>query len=153
MSKPTSKELAYRILDANLNRATEGLRVCEEVVRFILNHRQLTARFKNIRHQISKISDLSLREKLIKKRDSKQDVGRLSVGNGLKRENYQSVFFANIQRVKESIRVLEEFYKLIDKDKVIKLNRIRYTVYELEKKVAVKISSVSGIRQRFLLPR
>ena len=145
-----SKQLVYRILDANLNRVAEGMRVCEEVVRFILNDRKLTSQFKNMRHQIFKITDASLRKKFIEKRNSQQDVGRSLLHGELKRRNYQDIFFANIQRVKESIRVLEEFYKLIDKKNFIKLKGLRFTAYEIEKKVSIKFSSLSGIRQRFL---
>jgi len=145
-----SKELIYRVLDANLNRAAEGMRVCEEVTRFILNDRQLTTLFKNIRHQIFKISGVLMREKLIKRRESQQDVGRSLFYGELKRSSYQDIFFANMQRVKESIRVLEEFYKLVDKNTAIKLKKIRYHAYEVEKKVALKLSSLSGIRQRYL---
>ena len=133
-------------MDANLNRATEGMRVCEEVVRFIINDRQLTAQFKNSRHQFFKLFDLLMREKFIKKRDSEQDVGRNLLRGELKRNDYQEIFFANMQRVKESIRVLEEFYKLIDLKVVIKLKRIRYRAYEIEKKVALKLSALSGTR-------
>jgi thiamine-phosphate pyrophosphorylase len=141
-----SKELIYRILDVNLNRAAEGMRVCEEVVRFVLNDRQLTARFRNMRHQIFRISTLSRREKIIKERDSELDVGRSLLRGELKRDNYRDIFFANIQRVKEAIRVLEEFHKLIDKNIVIKLKRLRYQVYDLEKKVALKLATLSGFR-------
>lgn len=141
-----SKELIYRILDANLNRAAEGMRVCEEITRFILNNRRLTAQFKNMRHQILKFPDIHKREKFIKQRDSKQDAGRSLLLGELNRVNYQGIFFANMQRVKESIRVLEEFYKLIDQNTAIKFKKIRYHAYEVEKKVAVKLSALSDIR-------
>lgn len=151
--KRLSTELIYRILDANLNRATEGARVCEEVARFIINDRRLTAQFKNIRHQFFKLFNLSAREKFIKKRDSKQDVGRSLLRGELKRNDHQEIFYANMQRVKESMRVLEEFYKLIDVKVAIEFKKIRYQVYEIEKKVTLKLSTVSGIRQKKLLPR
>ncbi len=147
-----SKQSIYRILDVNLNRAAEGMRVCEEVARFILNDRQLTTQFRNMRHSIFKIFSPLSREKLIRKRNSEQDVGRDLLRGELKRDNYQDIFFANMQRVKESIRVLEEFYKLIDKKAAIKLKKIRYHAYEVEKKIAVRLSTLSGIRQRFLSP-
>ncbi|MFC1658329.1 thiamine-phosphate pyrophosphorylase [Candidatus Omnitrophota bacterium] len=144
-----TKELVYRILDANINRAAEGMRVCEEVVRFILNDRRLTAKLRKMRHAIFRIFDPKSREKFLKKRSSRRDVGRLLHG-GRGRANYQDVFFANMQRVKESIRVLEEFYKLLDIKAVNKLKKIRYHVYEVEKKAAFEFSALSGIRQRRL---
>ena len=147
-----SKELIYRILDANINRAAEGMRVCEEVVRFILNDHRLTAQFRNMRHQVFKVFGPVSREKFIKKRNSGKDVGRY-LHSGKKRSNYQDVFFANIQRVKESIRVLEEFYRLVDINAVNKLKKVRYHAYEIEKKVAFEFSALSGTRQRYLLSR
>jgi len=80
--------------------------------------------------------------KLLKERESLGDVGRKIYINELKRKNYQDIFFANMQRVKESIRVLEEFTKLINKNIAIKFKRLRYDIYELEKKVAKRISPI-----------
>ena len=39
----------YRILDANLDRAREGLRIIEECCRFGLNHQLLAEECKKIR--------------------------------------------------------------------------------------------------------
>lgn len=144
------RELIYRILDVNFNRAAEGIRVCEEVTRFILNNRRLTAQFRDIRHQIAKTTGRLTREELIKKRNSKQDVGRTLLRGELKRGNYQDIFFANIQRVKESIRVLEEFHKLVDIKTSVRLKRIRYRVYEIEKKAAGKLPALFNIRQKVI---
>ena len=75
-------------------------------------------------------------------RNSKTDVGKNIYINELKRTGYQDIFFANIQRVKESIRVLEEFSKLINKNIALEFKKIRYSMYEIEKKAAKKISSL-----------
>jgi hypothetical protein len=45
------------------------------------------------------------------------------------------IYYANSQRVKESIRVLEEFAKLRNKQVAEKLKKLRYRVYALEKKI------------------
>jgi len=130
-------KVIYRVIDANINRLKEGLRVCEEITRFILDNRRLTFEFKKIRHKIDAIlSRLPENIELFKERRSDSDVGRKIYVNELKRENYQDIFFADIQRVKESIRVLEEFTKLIDKRIAVKFKKLRYDIYELEKKVA-----------------
>ncbi|MFH1128743.1 MAG: thiamine-phosphate pyrophosphorylase [Candidatus Omnitrophota bacterium] len=127
-----------RILDANINRAKEGLRVCEEITRFILNSRSLTADFKKIRHKISEaIADLPSRSRLFKSRCSLGDVGLGSqLKTEFKRSDYKDIFWANIQRVKESVRVLEEFCKLKNIKIAVRFKRIRYLVYEIEKKAA-----------------
>ena len=80
---------------------------------------------------------------LLRERKSLQDVGRDIVIKELKRKNFQDIFFANIQRVKESLRVLEEFSKLISKNSALQFKRVRYAVYEIEKATAKKISALS----------
>lgn len=131
----------HRILDANLNRLKEGLRVCEEITRFIIASPALTSNFKKIRHRINSITKcLPANIILLKERNSLKDVGRNIYINELKRKDFQDIFFANIQRVKESIRVLEEFSKLINKNIALKFKKTRYSIYEIEKKVAKRIS-------------
>lgn len=132
-----------RIIDANINRTKEGLRVCEEITRFILNSSNLTLKFKKIRHKIDVIfKRLPSKITLLEERRSLKDVGKDIYINELKRKNYQDIFFANIQRVKESLRVLEEFSKLINKNIAIEFKKIRYGIYEIEKKVIKRISSL-----------
>ncbi len=133
----------YRIIDANINRAKEGLRVCEEITRFLIDSRFLTLEFKKSRHRIDLIIDsLSLKACLFKERKSLKDVGRNIYVNELERKDFKDIFFANIQRVKESVRVLEEFSKLICKDSAIEFKKLRYRIYEIEKKAAKRILSL-----------
>ena len=132
-----------RIIDANINRAKEGLRVCEEITRFILNSRSLTFQLKKIRHKIdTMLKKLPHAIALINERESLKDVGRDIYINELKRRNYKDIFFANIQRVKESIRVLEEFTKLINTNIAVEFKKIRYDIYEVEKKATKRILSL-----------
>ena len=143
MPVPSKSKIINRIIDANINRAKEGLRVCEEITRFILNNATLTAEFKKLRHRIDTIlKELPDRTILLKQRSSLSDVGKNIYVNELKRRDYQEIFFANIQRVKESVRVLEEFTKLKNSRLAIKFKEIRYRIYEIEKRVAKKIPSL-----------
>ena len=147
MPKNLNKKF-YRIIDANLNRLREGLRVCEDVSRFILNDKLSCQRFKKIRHQIFNLikkSDLEINQ-LIYARDSRFDVGRRSLKAETKRRNTQEIFQANIQRTKESLRVLEEFYKLINKNTSRRFKSIRYAIYTLEKKIIERLSTSSNLR-------
>lgn len=140
MLKNSGKNNIKRILDANLNRANEGLRVCEEITRFILENYQLTARLKMIRHEIRTAAKaLPAKTVLIQQRCAQKDIGKNIYANELKRKSINDIFFANIQRVKESIRVLEEFSKLMDARIAVLFKKIRYAIYELEKKVAQKL--------------
>ena len=124
-----------RIIDANFNRAKEGLRVCEDVCRFILDRKSFTQNYKNVRHQLTEIiSSLNIL-KVIRSRDIGRDVGRKSSATEFKRSGAMDIFYANSQRAKESIRVLEEFTKLRNKQLAEDLKKLRYKVYALEKKV------------------
>jgi thiamine-phosphate pyrophosphorylase len=134
----------YRVIDANINRTKEGLRVCEEITRFVIDDRNLTSQFKKIRHQVdSVVKNLRNNPRLLDERESLKDVGRtIKNRNELKRVDFRDIFFANIQRVKESIRVLEEFSKLDNVNIALKFKDIRYDIYALEKKVIKKLSSL-----------
>lgn len=136
----------YRIIDANINRAKEGLRVCEEITRFALNNRNLTQNLKKIRHELDSIVKIFASFDLLKVRSSLKDVGRTIHAGELKRKNLQDIFFANMQRAKESIRVLEEFSKLENSSLALKFKRIRYGIYDLEKKVVEKIPALRNLR-------
>lgn len=135
-------EPVYRIIDANINRAKEGLRVCEEITRFVLDSRSLTAGLKKLRHEI----DLALKilpdgAELCRSRDSLADVGfGIKLKKEFRRSGYKDIFFANIARVKESIRVLEEFSKLKNIKSAAYFKKIRYEVYDLEKKFVKQAS-------------
>ena len=128
----------YRIIDANLNRAKEGLRVCEDICRFILDDKKATSVFKSIRHQLTAVMSSLKISCLVQCRDIENDVGRPTTTAELKREKITDIFFANSQRVKESIRVLEEFLKLINRKTAQDLKALRYKIYALEKKVTQK---------------
>lgn len=132
----------YRIIDANLNRSREGLRVCEEMARFVLNSKALTKELKSVRHSISgiiKISPGGLK-RLSESRDSEGDVLRRSCAKSeMMRLGTADIFAANIERVKESLRVLEEFFKLIDTKSSSKFCSLRFKVYTIEKKALKKV--------------
>lgn len=143
MQKRAKKSGVNRIIDANINRSKEGLRVCEEITRFILNSRSLTAELKGLRHEIdAAVKGLATKKELFKERLIREDVGRDIFANELKRGGLKDIFFANIQRVKESIRVLEEFSKLININSSLKFKRARYKIYAIEKKAAGRISAL-----------
>ena len=137
----------HRIIDANLNRVKEGLRVCEEIARFILDNHKLTADFKKIRHEIDGVVRKTYPASvLLKERNSNSDVGRLNSRGELKRASCKDIFWANIQRVKESLRVLEEFSKLTDVKAALCFKQLRYKVYEIEKGSFRKVSTLSDSR-------
>ena len=134
MKKNPDKSL-YRILDANLNRTKEGLRVCEDLCRYVWDQKTFTLAFKDIRHELTNIILGLDIKKALEARHIQGDVGRATSVSEANRKDINAVFCANIQRVKESLRVLEEVTKLIDTKISFKLKALRYKVYALEQKV------------------
>ncbi len=136
-------EKILRIIDANFNRAREGLRVCEEVVRFTLADETLTGKLKKIRHDLSG----RLRTfpggpgRLLDSRDVSADAGR-EAEETERREGAAGVFLANVQRVKESLRVLEEFGRTEDPGLAAEIKRLRFEVYDLEKEIGRRLATL-----------
>jgi len=122
-----------RVIDANYNRAKEGLRVCEDVCRFVRNDKKATARFKKLRHDLTCAVAVFGLNDMVASRDILRDVGRKTIAAESRRSSIEDVFYANMQRVKESLRVLEEFFKLKNAAMAADLKRLRYTVYDIEK--------------------
>ena len=74
----------------------------------------------------------------IESRNIEGDVGKLSTAKEFCRSNVVDIFYANSQRGKESIRVLEEFFKLINNEQAQELKTLRYQIYAIEKKVTAE---------------
>ena len=142
MLRNLQDKAVIRIIDANINRVKEALRVCEEVTRFVMDNRLLTSGLKNIRHEVDlaiKALPVSFSARL-EARCSRQDVGKDVFGRELYRADIGDVFFANMQRVKECTRVLEEFSKLVSRNAAVKFKRLRYQAYDIEKRAKKFIS-------------
>lgn len=120
-----------RLLDANLNRLREGIRVVEDIYRYIFNDKSTASKLKELRHQ-SRIDNYN---ELLNSRDIKNDVLRSSIKSEQNRSDLNSILIANFKRAQESSRVLEEFGKLISAKVSEDFKYIRYELYHLEKQV------------------
>jgi len=136
-----------RIIDANLNRSSEGLRVLEDVARFLLNDAGLSQRLKTLRHDLAKETK-SLSVGLLSRRDSEHDVGA-RMGASYEPETKQSLqdlsglVTANAKRVEESLRVVEELAKLPEMSSMLnsaRFEQMRFTLYTLERDLISRIS-------------
>jgi thiamine-phosphate pyrophosphorylase len=118
-----------RILDANLDRAREGLRVIEEWCRFGLNDIKMAEQCKQMRQEIAAWHSAELRLA----RDTQEDVGtELSHPQEETRSSITRVLQANICRTQEALRVLEEYGKLYKPEMGEAFKQMRYGVYVLE---------------------
>jgi len=124
-----------RVVDANLNRAGEAVRVVEDCARFVLDHAGLANAAKSLRHRLH-VASASLGVEaavLLEARDTERDVGTSLVGESeRKRGNLAEIVRANFQRLEQSLRVLEEYSKLLGADAEA-FEAIRYDAYTLEK--------------------
>lgn len=143
-----------RIIDANLNRLAEGLRVLEEVVRMVLDDAVLTDQLKTLRHDLIR-SDLSFNTVLLQSRNSADDVGAsLEVAGQNRQEDLVLLVVSNSRRAQESLRVLEEMAKLPEIISILesdKYKRARFALYVLEQKIVEvlmrkdKTAKISGL--------
>jgi thiamine-phosphate pyrophosphorylase len=118
-----------RLIDANLNRLKEGLRVVEDICRYIHNDRNITSKIKELRHQLQSMYS----KDRLQYRDIIGDVQKNSTKSELSRRSVESVIIANFSRTQESARVLEEMFKLKNIEYSKRFKQIRYEIYELEK--------------------
>jgi thiamine-phosphate pyrophosphorylase len=132
-----------RILDANLNRIGEGLRLLEDLSRFTLNDAGLSEQIKNMRHELLP-RERQLNEWLLTARQAGEDVGALlKVAGEGERTDLASLVRANSRRVQQSLRVIEEITKIPGQDFGFNWETVksaRFTVYELEQRILLKLS-------------
>ncbi|MCT7618008.1 thiamine-phosphate pyrophosphorylase [Aliarcobacter butzleri] len=129
---------SLRLIDANLNRLREGIRVVEDIFRYVYNNKEVATKLKNLRH----LARTQNYYELLETRDVKNDVLRESTKSEQNRDNLNSILIANFKRAQESARVLEEFTKLTSIKDSENFKYIRYELYNLEI-VLTKITSNS----------
>ncbi|MEA1954936.1 MAG: thiamine-phosphate pyrophosphorylase [Campylobacterota bacterium] len=129
MTKDTLSPELYRVIDANLNRLKEGIRVVEDIMRYRDNNKELSTKLKKLRH-LARIDETT---KLLQNRDSINDVLRPTIQSELNRTDIDSIIIANFKRGQESCRVLEELFKLQSAKDSENFKHIRYELYDLEK--------------------
>jgi thiamine-phosphate pyrophosphorylase len=134
-----------RTIDASLNRAAEGLRVVEDYVRMVLDDAHLSSLVKSLRHEMADAAAAIPAADRHAARDTLRDVGTgLSTSGEAERADEWGVCAANLNRVQQSLRSLEEYGKLVAPALARRFKSLRYRVYTLEK--AVDITRLSRKR-------
>ena len=145
-----SQKSLFRLFDANINRATEGIRVLEDTARMLLDDEELTRTIKDIRHSLIQAvkTEKNLNRCLLQSRGSETDVLRSGeTTHERARNDVLSVVEANAGRAQEALRALEEFGKLLCPNLSERFKNIRFRVYDVEKSLAKLVGS------RFLASR
>ena len=120
-----------RIIDVNLNRLREGLRVLEDICRLFLEDNDLTSSIKRLRHLLRELESPSL----IFNRNSEEDLGRdINPQSEFQRKNWHDLTLSSAKRTQEASRALEEVYKTLDINKSKLVKNIRFELYDIEKR-------------------
>ncbi|WP_298864365.1 thiamine phosphate synthase [uncultured Gimesia sp.] len=143
-----------RTIDAAANRLREGLRVIEDYLRFTLDDAHLMELLKTNRHKLAEALKFIGQESLIASRDTLNDVGTdISNTSEFDRQTMEHLLQANLKRVQEATRTLEEFSKLLSVEAAAIFKQMRYALYTLEKSVLACVHNQSRLKncQLYLL--
>lgn len=130
---PALPKACWTLLDANFNRTREALRVCEDLERFERRSRSSAGELRKIRHAVTAVLKELPRRALLGGRDIAADFGKAPHKLEKHRRDTNDIYFANLQRAKESLRVLEEVLKLSDGRLSDRIKKLRFRVYDYEK--------------------
>jgi len=130
----------HQIIDANLDRAREGLRVLEDWARFALGKKEYVERIKNFRQILGK----NHLEVYKQSRNHFEDKCKgLAHQEQINRKTSKQIISSNSARVQEALRVIEEFSRLDNKGLSKVASEIRYEIYTLE----VELLSLSNLKK------
>jgi len=119
----------YQIIDANLDRAREGLRVLEDWARFGLGENNYVTKIKNFRQILGK-NHLEIYKKT---RNYIEDQSKgLTHLDQFNRKTTEQIISSNAGRVQEALRVVEEFSRLHNHELSKIASDMRYEIYTLE---------------------
>jgi thiamine-phosphate pyrophosphorylase len=116
------------LIHANTHRVKEGARVIEDIARFILRDEFLFHQIRDLRHSLAnkRFVDLKL-----------EDIGGASFIEDNIRANLFTIVEANIIRIQEALRVLEEFSD--ESDEKHRLKTLRYRAYQIQSSLQKKL--------------
>ncbi len=146
-SAPPEQAAIDRLIDANLDRAREGLRVLEDWCRFALERPDLVARTKDLRQRLGRRH--GDRYKLARSTATDPATGMEHPAQA-ERSSPAQVLAANAARVQEALRVLEEFGRGPDPALAAEAAAIRYALYDLEVEVLRAMGTPGEERRRRL---
>ncbi|WP_186594650.1 thiamine phosphate synthase [Synechococcus sp. PROS-7-1] len=138
---PSTDPRVARLIDANLDRAREGLRVIEDWCRFGLDRQDLVVPLKDWRQQLGQLHDDAYRQARSTATDAAAGLGHPAQDN---RSDSVAIVKANASRVQEALRVIEEFARTGDAVLARTAAAVRYALYDHE----VRILEACGHNRR-----
>ncbi|WP_114994081.1 thiamine phosphate synthase [Synechococcus sp. UW179A] len=138
---PCTDTRIARLIDANLDRAREGLRVIEDWCRFGLDRQDLVVPLKDWRQQLGQLHADCYRQARSTATDTAAGLSHPAQQN---RTDSTQILKANASRVQEALRVIEEFARTGDTELAQTAALVRYALYDHE----VRILEACGQTQR-----
>ncbi|MBI3324115.1 MAG: hypothetical protein HYZ92_02430 [Candidatus Omnitrophica bacterium] len=137
-----------RAVDANVNRAREGLRVAEDVARFCLAMPSAYRRLRALRHGLeAPVRGLGVKAvELAGARDTERDPGRFAKTSAAK--SVEHLLLINLQRTKEALRVIEEAGRLLAPRQAARFQQLRFQTYDAERAILLRLAAVRHPRSR-----
>lgn len=129
---------AYRIIDANINIVSEGIKVLEDISRFILENVETTEQLRELRHNVR---NSYIDERLIIERDFCNDLDyeKIDFNQIEQRNTTEEVITDNFKRIQEGLRSIEEALKILGNYSISKkFESMRYKSYQIEKEFFIK---------------
>jgi thiamine-phosphate pyrophosphorylase len=151
-SQSASDQIArLRIIDASVNRASEGLRVVEDYTRFALDDRHLTSLLKQLRHELNQTIELIPATLRYSARDTQADVGTsLASPSDQQRVSAREVAEASLRRLAEALRSIEEYSKCFYPAVSATVESLRYRLYTIGRAISSTTRAVDTLAGRFL---
>ena len=139
------KRDVLRMIDANANRAMEGLRVCEEIVRFHLEAPAVFRQLRALRHALAQeIRRLPVTPaELVRARESGRDIGRRAPASSV--DSLERMLLMNFQRAKEALRTLEECARLLAPRQTAAFHRLRFRTYHIDRTLILQVSRATNL--------
>ena len=135
MMKNGATRATWRLIDANANRALEGLRVCEDIARFYLETPLASQHVRALRHGVGKTLEALPGQPLarLQARESRGDIGRRAPASRVR--SIEQSLLINFQRAKEALRTLEEAARLVAPRSAKSFQGWRFRTYEIEREL------------------
>ena len=131
--------LAVRVMDANANRAGEGLRTLEDVARLVHEDTAAVTWLKQLRHGLAEALGMLQRGERLQMRSTLGDAGTDVHARGeQQRADVASIVAAACERVLQSLRNLEEFSKLWSTPASGTFKQLRYEAYDVLAKLELR---------------
>jgi thiamine-phosphate pyrophosphorylase len=120
-----------RILDANINRAAEGLRTLEDAARLSYEDESGAALLKELRHHFARAVSQLDRTTRLQVRSLERDAGAgITATDESNRAGITEIVVAASERVTQSLRQLEEFAKVVSAEAGLEFKHLRYRAYD-----------------------